>query len=75
MSKRTYEHVLVLPSWRLGRPSADDDFSISSHVSKVFERIIYMQIDTFIRDKLSKLLTGFRKNLSMQHYLMAMLEM
>ena len=75
MSKRTYGYVLVLPSWRLGRPSADDDFSISSHVSKVFERIIYMQIDTFIRDKLSKLLTGFRKNLSMQHYLMAMLEM
>ena len=35
--------------------------SILSHVSKVFERIMYMQIDTFIREKLSKLLTGFRK--------------
>ena len=35
--------------------------SILSHVLKVFERIMYMQIDTFIREKLSKLLTGFRK--------------
>ena len=35
--------------------------SILSHVLKVFERIMYMQIDTFIGEKLSKLLTGFRK--------------
>ena len=49
--------------------------SILSHASKVFERIMYMQIDTFTRDKLSKLLTGFRKNHSTQHCLMSMLEM
>ena len=49
--------------------------SILSHASKVFERIMYMQIDTFMRDKLSKLLTGFRKNHSTQHCLMSMLEM
>ena len=35
--------------------------SVLSHVLKVFERIMYMQIDTFIGEKLSKLLTGFRK--------------
>ena len=35
--------------------------SILSQVSKVFERIMYKQIDNFMRDKLSKLLTGFRK--------------
>ena len=29
--------------------------SILSHVSKVFERITHMQIDTFMREKLSKL--------------------
>ena len=40
--------------------------SILSHASKVFERIMYMQSDTFMRDKLSKLLTGFRKNHSTQ---------
>ena len=34
-----------------------------------------MQIDTFMRDKLSKLLTGFRKNHSIQHCLMSMLKM
>ena len=28
MSKRTYGHVLVLPSRRLGRPAVDDDFVI-----------------------------------------------
>ena len=28
MSKRTYGHVLVLPSRRLVRPAADDDFVI-----------------------------------------------
>ena len=49
--------------------------SVLSYVTKVFERIMYMQIDTFMRDKLSKLLTGFRKNHSTQHCLMSMLEM
>ena len=32
------------------------------NVSKVFERIIYSQIDAFMQDKLSNLLTGLRKN-------------
>ena len=49
--------------------------SVLSHVPKVSEKIMYMQIDTFMRDKLSKLLTGFRKNHSTQHCLMSMLEM
>ena len=46
--------------------------SVLSHVSKVFEKIIYMQIDTLMREKLSKLLTGFRKNHSTQHCLLSM---
>ena len=49
--------------------------SILSHMSKVFERIMYLKIDTFMRDKVSKLLTGSRKNHSTQHCLMYMLEM
>ena len=49
--------------------------SILPHVSKVFERIMYMQIDTFMRDKLPKLLTGFRKNHSTQHCLIFIPEM
>ena len=47
--------------------------SILSHLSKVFERIMYKQIDAFMRDRLSKLLTGLRRNHSTQHCLMPML--
>ena len=36
--------------------------SVLLNVSKVFERIIYIQIDAFMQDKLSNLLTGVRKN-------------
>ena len=49
--------------------------SILSHLSKVFEKIMYKQFDTFMRDKLSKILIGLRKNHSTQHCLMFMLEM
>ena len=49
--------------------------SILLHVSKVFERISYHQINDYIKDKLSKQLTGFRKNHSTQHCLSFMLEM
>ena len=48
--------------------------SVSFNVSKVFERIIYSQIDAFMRVKLSNLLTDFRKNRSTQHCLMYMLQ-
>ena len=44
------------------------------HVSKVIERIMYTQIESFMEDKLPKLLTGFRKNHSTQHCLINMLE-
>ena len=48
--------------------------SVLSHVSKVFERIMYQQIEDFMKDKLSILLTGFRKNHNIQRCLMNMLE-
>ena len=48
--------------------------SILSHVSKVFKGIMYMQIDTFMRDKLLEPFTGFKKNHSIQHCLMSMVE-
>ena len=43
-------------------------------MSKVFERIIYQQIENFMKDKLPNLLTGFRNNHNTQHRLMSMLE-
>ena len=47
--------------------------SVLSHVSKVFERIMYQQIEDFMKDKFSNLLSGFRKNHNTQHCLMSML--
>ena len=38
--------------------------SVLSHMSQVSESIMYTQIERFMKDKLSKLLTGFRKNFS-----------
>ena len=43
-------------------------------MSKVFERIMYTQIESFTKDKLSKLLTGLGKNHSTQNCLINMLE-
>ena len=48
--------------------------SVLPHVSEVTERVMYIQIENFMEDKLSKLLTGFRKNHSTQHCLVNMLE-
>ena len=44
------------------------------HMSKVFERIMYHQINDYMKDKLSKQLTGFRGNHGTQRCLSCMLE-
>ena len=36
--------------------------SILPHMSKVFERILYKRIDTFVTTKCSPCICGFRKN-------------
>ena len=43
--------------------------SLLSHMSKLFERILYNQLNGFMKDKLSNILTGFRKDHSAQHLL------
>ena len=48
--------------------------SVLPHVSKNIERVMYIQIENVMEDKLSKLLTGFRKNHSTQHCLVNMLK-
>ena len=48
--------------------------SVLPPMSKVFERIMYTQIESFMDDKLSKLLTGLRKNHITRHCLINMLE-
>ena len=41
--------------------------SLLSHMSKVFERILCNQLNTFMKDKLSNIISGFRKGHSAQH--------
>ena len=43
-------------------------------MSKVFERILYKQIDTFMNAKFSPYLFGFRKNHNAQYTLLKMIE-
>ena len=48
--------------------------SVLPHVSKIIERVMYIQIENFMEDKLSELLAGFRKNHNTQHCSVNMLE-
>ena len=48
--------------------------SVLPQVSKIIERVMYIQIENFMEGKLSKLLTCFRKSHSTQHCLVNMLE-
>ena len=48
--------------------------SLLSHISKVFERMIYNQVTEYIDPFLSKILTGFRNNYNIQHSLLKILE-
>ena len=43
-------------------------------MSKIIERVMYIQIENFMEDKLSKLLTCSKKNHNTQHSLVNMLE-
>ena len=47
---------------------------ILSHMSKVFEKILYNQLNDLWKDKLSNILTGFRKGHSEQHSLLIIIE-
>ena len=48
--------------------------SLLSHMSKVFERLLYKQIETFMNNKLSIKSFDFRKNYITQYCLTYMLE-
>ena len=49
--------------------------SLLSHVSKVYERIIFNQISAYFEPSFSSFLTGFRKNHNTQHSLLKMIEL
>ena len=65
----------IRPIFKKNKGLDKENVSILSHVSNVFGKIMRMQIDAFIRDKISKVLTGFRGIHSIHHCLMFMLEM
>ena len=48
--------------------------SILPHLSKVFERILYKQINSFMKNKFSPYLCRFRKNDNAQYALLKMIE-
>ena len=48
--------------------------SLLSHMSKVFERLLHKQIETFMNDKLTINLSGFCKNYKTQYCLTYTLE-
>ena len=72
-SPEELEHSEVIPVYKKLDPLKKGNsraVSLLPHVSKVFERMIYQQINTKMKDKLSKCLTGFRK-FHRTHYLLA----
>ena len=48
--------------------------SLLPHISEVYESVIYNQINSFMENKISKCVTGFRKSHGTQHSLIVMLE-
>ena len=71
------KHSWVIPLYKKLDPLEKENYrpvSLLPHVSKVFERIICKQINTYMADKLSKCLTGSRKSHGTQHLLINMLK-
>ena len=67
----------VIPFYKKLDPLQKQNYrpvSLLSHISKVFERIIHKQITSYMRDKLSSCITGFRNSHGTQHSLVVMLE-
>ena len=48
--------------------------SVLPPVSKIFERLLYIELSSFMKDKFSPLLCGFRKNYNTQHALIRLIE-
>ena len=71
------KHSEVIPLFKKEDPLKKENYrpvSLLPHLSKVFERIIYKQINEYMENKLSKFITGFRKLHGTQHSTVTMLE-
>ena len=77
----TFPEVLkkseVTSVFKKGDPISKTDYcpvSTLSNFSKVFEKLIYLQLNNYMQNKFSIYLTGFRKNRETQHTLLKMIE-
>ena len=65
----------VIPLYKKLEPLQKENYrplSLLPHASKVFEGIINKQMTNYMRDKVSKSITGFRKSHRTQHSLIGM---
>ena len=67
----------VTPVFKKGDPTSKTNYlpvSTLSDFSKIFEKLIYLQLNNYMQNKFSIYLTGFRKNHGTQHALLKMTE-
>ena len=72
VSQQNLKQAELIPLYKKLDPLNKGNYrpaSLLPNVSKVFERIIYRQINSYMEDKLAKCLTGFRKSHGTQHSL------
>ena len=68
----------VLPIFKKGDALLKENYrpvSILSHVSKIFEKLVFNQIEKYFESIFSNVLTGFRKNHGTQNALVKMIEL
>ena len=71
------KHSEVKPLFKKDEPLKKDNYrpaSLLPHISKDIERIIHKQIYVYMKNKLSKFITSFRKFHGVQHSMVTMLE-
>ena len=67
----------VAPVFKKGDPASKTDYrpvSILSNFSKLFKKIIFLQLNHYMQNKFSIYLTSFRKNHNTHHVLLKMIE-
>ena len=67
----------ITPAFKKGYQTSKTDYrpvSTLSSFSKIFEKLIYLQLNNYMQSKFSIYLTGFRKNHGTQHALLKMIE-
>ena len=67
----------VTPVFKKGDPASKTYYhpvSILSNFSKIFEKLIYLQLNNYMQNKFSIYLTGFRKNHGTRDALLKMIE-